>query len=43
MDTVVHLAGMNAQDSLSDPVAALEFNGLATARLLRAAIAFLIP
>ena len=39
MDTVVHLAGMNAQDSLSDPVAALEFNGLATARLLRAAIA----
>jgi UDP-glucose 4-epimerase len=39
VDSVVHLAGMNAQDSLSDPVAALEFNGLATARLLRAAIA----
>lgn len=39
IDAVVHLAGMNAQDCVSDPVGALEFNGLATARLLRAAIA----
>jgi UDP-glucose 4-epimerase len=38
VDTVIHLAGMNAQDCASDPVAALEFNGVATARLLQAAI-----
>jgi UDP-glucose 4-epimerase len=37
MDAVVHLAGVNAAECLRDPVAALEFNGLATARLLRAA------
>jgi UDP-glucose 4-epimerase len=36
-DVVIHAAGMNAQDCLTDPVAALEFNGLATARLLEAA------
>ena len=38
VDAVVHLAGMNAQDCVADPVAALEFNAVATARLLRAAI-----
>jgi len=35
---VVHLAGMNAKASSDDPAAALEINGLATARLLKAAI-----
>ena len=38
VDVVIHAAGMNAQDCVADPVAALEFNGLATARLLEAAI-----
>jgi UDP-glucose 4-epimerase len=38
VDAVIHLAGMNAQDCNADPVAALEFNGTATARLLQAAI-----
>lgn len=38
VDAVVHLARMNAQDCAADPVAALEFNAVATARLLRAAI-----
>lgn len=38
VDVVIHAAGMNAQDCVADPVAALEFNGLATARLLAAAI-----
>lgn len=37
IDVVIHLAGMDAQDCASDPIAALAFNGLATARLLRAA------
>lgn len=37
-DVVIHAAGMNAQDCAADPVAALEFNGLATARLLAAAM-----
>jgi len=38
VNAVVHVAGMNAQDSAADPVAALEFNGAATGRLLQAAI-----
>lgn len=38
IDSVIHLAGMNAQDCFADPVAALEFNAVGTARLLRAAI-----
>jgi UDP-glucose 4-epimerase len=38
VDAVIHAAGMNAQDCAADPVAALEFNGLATARLLAAAM-----
>lgn len=37
VDVVIQAAGMNAQDCTADPVAALEFNGLATARLLWAA------
>lgn len=38
VDAVLHAAGMNARDCAADPVAALEFNGLATARLLAAAM-----
>lgn len=38
VDAVVHLARMNAQDCTADPVAALEFNAVVTARLLRSAI-----
>lgn len=37
VDVAVHAAGMNAQNCAINPVAALEFNGLATARLLGAA------
>lgn len=37
VDAVIHAAGMNAQDCAADPVAALEFNGLASARLVAAA------
>jgi UDP-glucose 4-epimerase len=37
IDAVVHLAGMNAADCARDPIAALEFNGVGTARLARAA------
>lgn len=36
-EVVIQAAGMNAQDCAADPLAALEFNGLATARLLEAA------
>ncbi len=36
---IVHAAGMNAEDCASNPKAALEFNGLATARLLGASCA----
>ena len=39
VEAVVHLAGMNAQDCIADPVRALEVNGVATARLLQAAVA----
>ena len=38
VDAIVHAAGINAQDCAADPVAALEFNGVATARLANAAI-----
>ncbi len=38
VDAVVHLAGMNAQDCATNPVAALELNAVATARLLQAAV-----
>lgn len=37
VDVVIQAAGMNAQDCTVDPVTALEFNGLATARLVGAA------
>jgi UDP-glucose 4-epimerase len=37
VDVVIQAAGMNAQDCASDPVAALAFNGAATARLVAAA------
>lgn len=37
VDVIIHAAGMNAQDCASDPAAALEFNGAATARLVAAA------
>lgn len=37
VDTVIHLAGMNAEDCVAHPAEALAFNGLATARLLEAA------
>ena len=38
VDTIVHLAGMNAQDCAADPAAAMEVNAAATNRLLQAAI-----
>ncbi len=37
LDVVIHAAGMNAQECAADPVAALAFNGLATARLVSVA------
>ena len=37
VDLIIHAAGMNAQDCAADPVAALAFNGVATARLVSAA------
>ena len=36
-DLVIQAAGMNAQDCAADPVAALAFNGVVTARLVAAA------
>jgi UDP-glucose 4-epimerase len=38
VDTIVHLAGMNAQDCATDSAAAVEVNAIATASLLEAAI-----
>jgi UDP-glucose 4-epimerase len=38
IDTIIHLAGINASDSLSDPIKALEFNGVNTGKLLRSAV-----
>ena len=38
IDAVAHLAGMNALDCAAEPVGALEANGVATARMLQAAI-----
>jgi UDP-glucose 4-epimerase len=37
-DVVAHLAGVNAPDAAADPVMAYEFNVVATARLVQAAI-----
>lgn len=38
MDAVVHTAGMNSHECTVNPVAALEFNGVVTSRLLQAAV-----
>lgn len=38
MDIVIHLAAMDAKNSIADPVGALEVNGVGTARLIQAAI-----
>ena len=38
VDVIIHAAGMNAQDCTADPVAALNFNGVATENLVNAAI-----
>jgi len=38
VDAIVHAAGMNAQDCLDDPVSAMKFNGVATTRMIQAAI-----
>jgi UDP-glucose 4-epimerase len=38
VDVIIHAAGMNAQECFEDPVSALKFNGLATARLVAAAM-----
>lgn len=35
IDVVIHAAGMNASDCVTDPVGALEINGLGTARLVK--------
>ena len=37
VDLIIHAAGMNAQDCATNPMEALNFNGLATARLVGAA------
>ncbi|MEO8172303.1 MAG: NAD-dependent epimerase/dehydratase [Sediminibacterium sp.] len=39
IDAIIHTAGKNSQDCMADPVAALTFNGEATARLVNAAAA----
>ena len=38
VDAIVHLAGINAQECVADPVAALEINAVGTAHLVQAAI-----
>jgi len=38
VDVIIHAAGMNAQECLQDPVAAMECNALYTASLLQAAL-----
>jgi len=37
-DVIIHAAGMNAVDCASNPVAALDFNGIATSNLVAAAV-----
>ena len=37
-DIVIHAAGMNADSCKKDPVAALDFNGVVTAKLIRSAL-----
>lgn len=43
IDCIIHLAAMNENDAVQDPVGALEMNGVASLRLLEAAIAIGIP
>jgi UDP-glucose 4-epimerase len=43
IDLVIHAAGMNAQNCAANPVAALEFNGVATSRLVEAAMRASVP
>ena len=38
IDVVVHLAGMNAQECVADPIAAIECNAVSTARLINACL-----
>uniref|UniRef100_UPI00404756BD NAD-dependent epimerase/dehydratase family protein n=1 Tax=Algoriphagus sp. TaxID=1872435 RepID=UPI00404756BD len=38
VDVIIHASGLNAQDSLKNPVKALEVNGLFTARLIESAV-----
>lgn len=38
VDAIIHTAGMNAQDCMSHPAAALQINGVNTARLIEAAV-----
>jgi UDP-glucose 4-epimerase len=38
VDVVIHAAGMNSRDCMENPVKALEFNGLGTARLVEYAV-----
>jgi UDP-glucose 4-epimerase len=38
VDVIIHLAGMNASECAADPLMALEFNGVATARFIQAAV-----
>ena len=37
IDVIIHAAGMNARDCAADPLGAMNFNGLATKRLVEAA------
>lgn len=39
-DVVIHSAGMNASTCKKDPIAALDFNGVVTAKLIRSALSF---
>lgn len=43
IDVIIHTAGMCAQDCINDPVGALSSNGLATAKILYAAINQKVP
>ena len=38
MDVIIHAAGVNALDCIDDPVNALEFNGVTTAKLITSAV-----
>ena len=38
IDAIIHLAGVNANDSLADPNLALKFNGIVTEKFIQAAV-----